>query len=246
MQEKLKLFWEKHKASIAAVLAVLSLLFNTVNGFFAQPEMAPLALGGGATNFSLVQVGNGAVVTPAYSFTNDTDTGFYRIGANEIGASVNGANVLDIETGGLAVTGILTVSTLVSQTVNATSSYITSTNTISAGTNIAAGGYLTTAQQITATGAISTAGNLTTAGTLGIATDTFSGTVHFGTATFVVSGTTIAHGYTSAPTSVVIVGAGLTDTLTNTIGILSIGATTFTVAVPGGATYTRVYWFAGK
>lgn len=244
--KQIKEFWNKYAANIAALLALLSLLYNTVNGFMAQPEVAPLALGGGATNFSSVQVGDGAVATPSYSFTNDTDTGLYRIGSDNVGLTAGGTKILDVGPAGVSVTGVFTVGTLVSQTVNATSSYITSTNTISAGTSVAAGGAITTAKQITATGAISTASNLTTGGVLGIGTDTFTGTVHFGTATFVVSGTLIAHGYTTTPTAIIVTGAGLTSTFTNTIGVLSSNATSFTVAIPGGATVTTLYWMAAK
>lgn len=53
---------------------------------------------------------NGTVSLPGYSFASDSDTGWYRIGANNIGISCNGAKVLDIGTSGLGVTGNLTVS----------------------------------------------------------------------------------------------------------------------------------------
>lgn len=49
--------------------------------------------------------GNGAVGAPAFSYTSDPDSGWYRIGANNIGAAVNGANVLDVATTGLTITG---------------------------------------------------------------------------------------------------------------------------------------------
>lgn len=61
----------------------------------------------------VVQVGNGAVGRPSFTFLNDPDSGFYRIGANNIGAAVNGAKVLDIGTAGLDVTGRLSATTLV-------------------------------------------------------------------------------------------------------------------------------------
>lgn len=54
--------------------------------------------------------GDGTVALPAYSFVSDPDTGFYRIGANNIGVAANGAKVLDIATTGLSVTGSVTVS----------------------------------------------------------------------------------------------------------------------------------------
>jgi hypothetical protein len=55
-----------------------------------------------------VTVADGTVSVPAIAFTADTDSGIYRIGANNIGVGVNGAKVLDIGTTGLGVTGNLT------------------------------------------------------------------------------------------------------------------------------------------
>lgn len=51
--------------------------------------------------------GNGTVALPAFSFTADPDSGMYRIGANNIGISVNEAKVLDISATGLGVTGTM-------------------------------------------------------------------------------------------------------------------------------------------
>jgi hypothetical protein len=56
-----------------------------------------------------IMVGDGAVGTPSVSFTSDTDTGIYRIGANSIGVAANGAKVLDISTTGLSINGVLSL-----------------------------------------------------------------------------------------------------------------------------------------
>lgn len=48
---------------------------------------------------------SGVVGAPAYSFASDNDSGMYRIGANNIGFSVNGTKILDVGTTGLSVTG---------------------------------------------------------------------------------------------------------------------------------------------
>lgn len=48
---------------------------------------------------------DGTVGAPAYSFNGDTDSGIYRIGANNIGVAVNGAKVLDIGTTGFTIVG---------------------------------------------------------------------------------------------------------------------------------------------
>lgn len=50
---------------------------------------------------------SGVVGAPAYSFASDNDSGMYRIGANNIGFSVNGTKILDVGTTGLNVTGNL-------------------------------------------------------------------------------------------------------------------------------------------
>ena len=56
---------------------------------------------------------DGTVGVPALSFTSDTDTGLYRIGANNLGIAANGAKVLDIGTVGLALTGTLTATSMI-------------------------------------------------------------------------------------------------------------------------------------
>jgi hypothetical protein len=53
--------------------------------------------------------GNGTVLLPYYSFSADPNSGMYRIGADNIGWSVNGVKGLDLSTTGLTVTGTLDV-----------------------------------------------------------------------------------------------------------------------------------------
>lgn len=65
--------------------------------------------------------GDGAVGAPAFSYTADTNSGWYRIGADNLGAAVNGAKVLDVSTAGLAVTG-----TASSTSTNTASAFIPS------------------------------------------------------------------------------------------------------------------------
>ena len=55
-----------------------------------------------------IGMSDGTVAAPAVNFTSDTDSGVYRIGANNVGVAVNGAKVLDIATTGLSVTGTFT------------------------------------------------------------------------------------------------------------------------------------------
>ena len=49
--------------------------------------------------------GDGTVSLPGFSFTSDTDCGLYRVGTNNIGIAVNGAQVLGVSATGLFVTG---------------------------------------------------------------------------------------------------------------------------------------------
>ena len=55
----------------------------------------------------VVDFAAGTVGTPSLRFGGDTTSGFYRIGANNLGVSISGAKVLDIASTGLAVTGTL-------------------------------------------------------------------------------------------------------------------------------------------
>jgi len=57
---------------------------------------------------------SGTVSAPAFSFAGDTDTGIYRIGANNIGVAANGAKVIDVGTAGAALAGYLRLSGSVS------------------------------------------------------------------------------------------------------------------------------------
>lgn len=66
----------------------------------------------------------GAVGSPGLYLGSDTSTGFYRIGANNIGVAISGSKVLDIASTGLSVTGQVT----------STSLYISGNLTLSQGT----------------------------------------------------------------------------------------------------------------
>jgi len=64
----------------------------------------------GTTVFGTGLFADGTAAAPSVSFTNDPDTGLYRIGPNNIGVAANGAKVLDIATTGLGITGTATIS----------------------------------------------------------------------------------------------------------------------------------------
>lgn len=61
----------------------------------------------------VTSLGDGTVGTPGLNFVSDTDSGLYRLGANNIGVGVNGAKVLDIGTTGLGITGTLTTTSTI-------------------------------------------------------------------------------------------------------------------------------------
>lgn len=52
--------------------------------------------------------GDGTVAAPSISFTSDSDTGIYRIGANNLGVSVGGAKQIDIGSSGVGITNDIT------------------------------------------------------------------------------------------------------------------------------------------
>lgn len=57
-----------------------------------------------------LRTADGSAAAPALSFTLDTNTGFYRIGADNVGLSIGGTKILDVASTGLTVTGALAVS----------------------------------------------------------------------------------------------------------------------------------------
>lgn len=65
--------------------------------------------------------GNGTVSAPAWTFLSDTNTGVYRIGADNIGVTIGGTKILDVKSTGLAVTGnvVTTTSNIVKRTATA-------------------------------------------------------------------------------------------------------------------------------
>lgn len=67
---------------------------------------------------------SGTAAAPAITWDGDTDTGIYRIGANNIGITANGAKVVDIATTGVAVTGTLSATGTISGTVSSLNSIV--------------------------------------------------------------------------------------------------------------------------
>lgn len=67
-----------------------------------------VAVDGQSTMTGAFMAASGTVAAPGITFGADTDSGLYRIGANNIGVAVNGAKVLDIATTGLDIVGAIT------------------------------------------------------------------------------------------------------------------------------------------
>lgn len=57
-----------------------------------------------------IRVTDGTVGVPTVAFENDTDSGFYRIGVNNVGLALGGAKVVDYSATGIAVTGTFSAS----------------------------------------------------------------------------------------------------------------------------------------
>jgi hypothetical protein len=133
----------------------------------------------------VVAAGDGTVGAPSFTFEADADTGIYRIGANNIGVTANGAKVLDIATTGLGVTGVITGTSTTDATTKDTGAIITEGG-IGVEKAIFAGGTITTSD---ATASVSTVtGSIITAGGVGIAKELFVST----TTPFSVSATGVA------------------------------------------------------
>ena len=79
-------------ALAAAVALVLSV--TLINRVSASVEAF------GVTHYGAVHVDDGSVSEPSHGFTDDTDTGFYRVGSNDIGVAAGGSKVGDFTSAG--------------------------------------------------------------------------------------------------------------------------------------------------
>jgi len=91
----MKNFLTAPASNAVAIFAVLLGLVLGVVAISNESDITGLALGGSATNFTVLQTGDGTVSAPSHSFTDDTDTGLYRIGTNNVGLSAGGVKVLE-------------------------------------------------------------------------------------------------------------------------------------------------------
>lgn len=70
----------------------------------------------GDITVSKVELDDGTVSAPSLSYAADTNTGFYRIGSDNIGITAGGTKIVDIATTGISVTGTLAASSTSSLT----------------------------------------------------------------------------------------------------------------------------------
>lgn len=137
-----------------------------------------------------IAVSDGTVSAPTLTFVSDPNTGFYRAGADSIGMTCNGANVLVLSTSGAALTGALTVST------NLT---VTGTATVNGNTTIGDAGSDTLT--VNAAASFGTTVGITGAATFGALVTINAATVHNGSVTLPDAGAAsqFEAGYRGAP-----------------------------------------------
>ncbi|MES2382608.1 MAG: hypothetical protein V4538_16285 [Bacteroidota bacterium] len=144
--------------------------------------------------------GNGSVGSPSIGFSSDTDNGFYRIGANNYGASIGGSKVVDFATTGISITGTIRATSYVAPVITRTATSYTASATVTA--SELAGGVLTVASG-TVTLTLPTATQMGTQLGAGAGT-TFDfvllNAASGGTATVVVGTNIVASGFPSTNT----------------------------------------------
>lgn len=74
-----------------------------------------------------LKASNGTAAAPGLTFASDTDTGVYRIGADNVGVAVAGAKVLDVSSTGLDVTGTVKQNALTLRPIGEITDYAGST-----------------------------------------------------------------------------------------------------------------------
>lgn len=102
-----------------------------------------------------LKAASGTVALPGLCFSSDTDCGFYRIGADNVGLALAGAKVLDVATTGLAVTGTLSATGASTLTGAVATGALSVTGAITATTTITATGAISGAHGSVPIGAIS-------------------------------------------------------------------------------------------
>lgn len=108
-------------AQLDGVLCAVAPLVQRVEALEAQLQLSdtgtdwehPGKIGFRTSNtgaFTVLSTGAGTVAAPSFYLGTDTGTGLYRIGANNLGLSINGTKLLDFSSAVMALTGDGTVS----------------------------------------------------------------------------------------------------------------------------------------
>lgn len=91
---------------------ILAAEHNTNYTDIAAELTNSVAKDGQTTMTGTLKAANGTVSLPAYTFGSDTNTGLYRIGADNIGITIGGTKIVDISSTGAIIVGIGTVTSL--------------------------------------------------------------------------------------------------------------------------------------
>lgn len=91
-----------------------------------------------------IKAADGTAGAPSIAFNNDADCGFWRKGANNFGAAINGSEVVDFSATGISVTGVVktagyTVATLPTPTTGMRA-YVTDSSVTTFLNTVAGGG----------------------------------------------------------------------------------------------------------
>ena len=134
-----------------------TLIYNAAGALILQPSSNPAAgtelfqikNAAGTVQAALssdgrVYSGNGLVGTPGLTFESDKDTGFYRIGADNLGITVGGAKQVDVAASLTSITGSVAVGTTPSTTggirvPNGSAGYLKARNAANSADNLLIG-----------------------------------------------------------------------------------------------------------
>lgn len=160
-----------------------------------------------------LKLSNGTNSAPSATFASDTNTGIYRIGADNIGVTAGGTKIVDVASTGASITGTLTTSGAL--TVTADGATVTA-----GGLTLTAGGLTVTADTI-----IAPVGS-NTAPTYSFASDSNTGIYHIGSDNIGITVNGVKE------VDIGVAGTTLTHALTVTSGFTVSGGS---VSLPAGS-----------
>lgn len=85
---------------IWGVIAVVFVVATVLGISLPIPLPSPPPLSQGITGFDRIALDSGTAALPSYTFQGDTDTGLYRIGANDLGVAAGGSKVGEFSSAG--------------------------------------------------------------------------------------------------------------------------------------------------